>query len=67
VSEQELWVKNGLRQSKAEPFGGLLPAFQFRFLKEDTRNGLGTGKTVSCRNSRKDLSFQDHGEIIYDW
>jgi hypothetical protein len=61
---EEIWVKDGLRQAKDDTFGELIPAFQFRFWKEDASNGPGTGKTVSCRYSQEDPSFQDPWEII---
>ena len=67
IEEKEIWGKNGLGHDKADTHGELVPAFQFRFWKEDTSNGPGTGRTVSCRYSQEDPSFQDHWEIIYDW
>jgi len=67
IEEKEIWMKDGERRDKADASGELIPAFQFRFWKEDTSSGPGTGKTVSHRYSREDPSFQDHWEIIYDW
>ncbi len=67
IEEKEIWMKDGERRDKADASGELIPAFQFRFWKEDTSSGPGTGKTVSYRYSGEDPSFQDHWEIIYDW
>jgi hypothetical protein len=67
IEEEEIWMKDGVWQDKGESSGELIPAFQFRFWKEDTGDGPGTGKTVSYRYRQEDPFFQDHWEIIYDW
>jgi NhaP-type Na+/H+ or K+/H+ antiporter len=67
IEEKEIWMKDGVRPDEAQASEERIPAVQFRYWKEDTSKGPGTGKTISCRYSQKDTSFQDHWEIVYDW
>ena len=64
IEEKEGWIADSAGDS---PAGGLVPAVYIRFWKEDGEVRPGRGKTRSLRYSRKDPSFNDHWEILYDW
>lgn len=63
IEEKEVWVG----EKQGADSNHLVPAIEFRFWREDSSMGPGTGKTMYRRYSPKDEAFQDRWEILYDW
>jgi len=61
IEEKEVWIP------ASESDKDRIPAIHLRFWKEDSSEGPGTGKTMSCRYSQNDEPFGSHWEILYDW
>ncbi|MCG6878748.1 MAG: cation:proton antiporter [Deltaproteobacteria bacterium] len=69
IEEQETWIQVPEKRikEKGKETAQLIPAILLRYWKEDTSNGLGTGKTISFRYSQTDPYFDRYWEILYDW
>jgi hypothetical protein len=67
IEEKETWIEGPIRRQDGKTTPQWIPAIHFRYWKEDTSRGPGTGKTLHYRYSRKDPSFAEHWEILYDW
>jgi NhaP-type Na+/H+ or K+/H+ antiporter len=67
IEEKETWIEEPLRGRDGKTSSQLIPAIHIRYWKEESSRGPGTGKTRYYRYSRKDPSFGEHWEILYDW
>jgi NhaP-type Na+/H+ or K+/H+ antiporter len=67
IEEKETWIEEPVRARDGETSSQLIPAIHIRYWKEESSRGPGTGKTRYYRYSRKDPSFGEHWEILYDW
>lgn len=66
IEEKETWLYPSTEDHKEEERHPI-PAISFRFWKEESSNGPGTGKTLTRRFSQLDAPFDRHWEILYDW
>jgi solute carrier family 9B (sodium/hydrogen exchanger), member 1/2 len=67
IEEKETWIEVPANSGEEKVYPRLLPAISLRYWKEETTNGPGTGKTLTCRYSQMDTPFDNHWEILYDW
>ncbi len=67
IEEKETWIEDPVRTRDGKTSSQLIPVIHIRYWKEDSSRGPGTGKTLHYRYSRRDPSFAEHWEILYDW
>jgi NhaP-type Na+/H+ or K+/H+ antiporter len=67
IEEKETWIEDPVRTQDGKTSSQWIPAIHIRYWKEDSSRGPGTGKTLHYRYSRRDPSFAEHWEILYDW
>ncbi len=67
IEEKETWIEKPVLSGSSPQGVNLIPAIQLRCWCEDSSPGPGRGKTMSCRYSQVDPSFNDHWEVLYDW
>jgi hypothetical protein len=65
IEEREVWI--GESNKTDDAFDGITPGILLRYWKEESSEGPGTGKTLSCRYSTIDPGFDNTWEILYDW
>ncbi|MBW1783623.1 MAG: cation:proton antiporter [Deltaproteobacteria bacterium] len=67
IEEKESWIEIPARNGEGKGFLRFVPAISFRYWQEDGTHSPGTGKTITCRYSEMDTSFDHHWEVLYDW
>ena len=67
IEEKETWIEAPAMSVEHDAGSPPIPAISQRYWKENSSNGPGTGKTLTCRYSQRDASFDHHWEILYDW
>jgi hypothetical protein len=67
IEERETWIEDPVRTRDGKTTSQLTPAILLRYWKEESSRGPGTGKTLQYRYSRKDPTFAEHWEVLYDW
>jgi len=67
IEEKETWIKAPATSVAHKAATESIPAISLRYWKEESSNGPGTGKTLTCRYSQMDAPFDHHWEILYDW
>jgi solute carrier family 9B (sodium/hydrogen exchanger), member 1/2 len=67
IEEKETWLDGPEGLPGSLQTAPQVPAITLRYWKEETGQGPGTGKTLTCRYSQVDPTFGDHWEILYDW
>jgi len=67
IEEKETWIEAPATAGGNEVGPQAIPAISLRYWNEDSGNGPGRGKTLTCRYSQMDAPFDRHWEILYDW
>ena len=67
IEEKETWIKAPATSVGHKAGTESIPAISLRYWKEESSNGPGTGKTLTCRYSQMDEPFDHRWEILYDW
>jgi NhaP-type Na+/H+ or K+/H+ antiporter len=67
IEEKETWIATPTTAGGNKLAPQAIPAISLRYWREDSRNGPGTGKTLTCRYSQMDAPFDRQWEILYDW
>lgn len=67
IEEKESWIKPADTLNTTPQNNELIPVIYLRYWHENSNQGLGNGKTMLCRYSQLDPSFNKEWEILFDW